>query len=277
MSDFNDSTTGDSDEFYSFFVFLFAAVCICYCCRVEEPADDPANDRIIGYFPNPAAATENLEQRRKRIEDQLILKQVVAPEEPEDEEDGKISASSHAASSRRSERPMMSRIVKSERTFASYAMAMKHMTRSSSSRKAIKFASLDNRTQSLPIGGLEEDGDEEKGEEDDEEKQEKKEDTADNHGHDHNHSHDSTAPAPIKHRRKSDIVARTLARTLSKTQDYESPTTCDICLLDYEVGEEVAWSNNEGCIHAFHKECITDWLLRNPKCPLCRRDYVEDT
>jgi hypothetical protein len=97
----------------------------------------------------------------------------------------------------------------------------------------------------------------------------------DDHDHDHNHSHDTTASVgTIKHRRKCDIVARTLARTLSSSQDYAAPTECDICLLDYEVGEEVAWSNNEGCIHAFHKECITDWLLRNPRCPLCRRDYV---
>lgn len=57
-------------------------------------------------------------------------------------------------------------------------------------------------------------------------------------------------------------------------QDYAHPTTCDICLLEYEAGDEVAWSPNEECVHAFHRECIVDWLIRNPKCPLCRGDYL---
>jgi len=95
------------------------------------------------------------------------------------------------------------------------------------------------------------------------------------------HKNNKTKPANTtttttiyKHRRKADIFARTLSRTVRGTQDYDMPTTCDICLMDYEVGEDVAWSRNDQCIHAFHKECITDWLLRNPKCPLCRNEYI---
>eukprot|EP00542_Grammatophora_oceanica_P020121 CAMPEP_0194030434 /NCGR_PEP_ID=MMETSP0009_2-20130614/3922_1 /TAXON_ID=210454 /ORGANISM="Grammatophora oceanica, Strain CCMP 410" /LENGTH=359 /DNA_ID=CAMNT_0038670381 /DNA_START=245 /DNA_END=1324 /DNA_ORIENTATION=- len=75
-------------------------------------------------------------------------------------------------------------------------------------------------------------------------------------------------------RRKSNIIARSLASLLrSGESDHDHPTTCDICLMDYEVGEQVAWSPNDACPHAFHTECITDWLLRNPTCPLCRNEY----
>ena len=54
----------------------------------------------------------------------------------------------------------------------------------------------------------------------------------------------------------------------------ERGTMCDICLLDYNVGDVVAWSRNPKCTHAYHIECIVDWLLRRPSCPSCRQDYV---
>lgn len=53
---------------------------------------------------------------------------------------------------------------------------------------------------------------------------------------------------------------------------------CGICLLEYEVGDEVAFSPNDDCVHAYHKECIVGWLLRkNNDCPFCRLDYLYDT
>jgi hypothetical protein len=36
-------------------------------------------------------------------------------------------------------------------------------------------------------------------------------------------------------------------------------TMCDICLLHYEAGDEVAWSPNLECSHTYHKDCILDW------------------
>ncbi|VEU34066.1 unnamed protein product [Pseudo-nitzschia multistriata] len=50
---------------------------------------------------------------------------------------------------------------------------------------------------------------------------------------------------------------------------------CDICLLEFEAGDEVAWSPNLKCSHTFHKECILDWLVRKQTCPTCRQDYLK--
>lgn len=52
-------------------------------------------------------------------------------------------------------------------------------------------------------------------------------------------------------------------------------TMCDICLLEFEVDDEVAWSPNLNCSHTFHKDCILDWLMRKQSCPSCRQDYLK--
>ena len=52
--------------------------------------------------------------------------------------------------------------------------------------------------------------------------------------------------------------------------------SCDICLCNYEVGEEICSSRNPECRHIFHKDCIIDWLLTRSNCPLCRRSYLCD-
>lgn len=82
-----------------------------------------------------------------------------------------------------------------------------------------------------------------------------------------------------KHRRKCNIVARSInssIRSLSNASGQDNPTTCHICLLNYEVGEDVCWSPNEDCVHAYHKECIVPWLMNNPTCPECRRSYIPE-
>jgi Ring finger domain len=49
---------------------------------------------------------------------------------------------------------------------------------------------------------------------------------------------------------------------------------CNICLLEYEVGDIVVWSRRpHGCHHAWHEDCLIDWLQRKPTCPSCRQEF----
>lgn len=55
---------------------------------------------------------------------------------------------------------------------------------------------------------------------------------------------------------------------------------CNICLLEYEVGDIVVWSRRpHGCHHVFHDDCLLDWLQRKPTCPNCRQEFfaIEDS
>ncbi|KAL3796993.1 hypothetical protein ACHAW5_002763 [Stephanodiscus triporus] len=79
----------------------------------------------------------------------------------------------------------------------------------------------------------------------------------------------------------------------SKSMELKPPTTaayaapqdshkihnhCAICLCKYERGDFIVTSCNDGCPHAFHQECIVEWLARmqdGTPCPLCRRTFVE--
>jgi len=82
----------------------------------------------------------------------------------------------------------------------------------------------------------------------------------------------------------SDVDATKNHRISSPNADYfgteddegDPGTSCDICILDFEVGDEVAWSPNLDCSHAFHKDCILNWIVRKPTCPNCRQDYIDD-
>lgn len=53
-------------------------------------------------------------------------------------------------------------------------------------------------------------------------------------------------------------------------------TPCGICLCEYEDGDEICISPNHECQHAFHKECMVEWLMSHDDCPCCRKDYLEE-
>ena len=54
----------------------------------------------------------------------------------------------------------------------------------------------------------------------------------------------------------------------------QSSLCCPICFNEYQVGDDIAWSCNETCYHAFHYDCIVKWLLNHDECPMCRSDYL---
>jgi hypothetical protein len=55
------------------------------------------------------------------------------------------------------------------------------------------------------------------------------------------------------------------------------PKTCPVCCEDYMKGDDIAWSKNEECCHAFHIDCIMEWLMDHDDCPMCRSNYLEYT
>ena len=50
---------------------------------------------------------------------------------------------------------------------------------------------------------------------------------------------------------------------------------CTICLCPYEDGDQITWSTEESCQHAFHTDCIIPWLAKKeePRCPICRQEF----
>jgi len=52
---------------------------------------------------------------------------------------------------------------------------------------------------------------------------------------------------------------------------------CAICLCEYEVDENIVWSNNKSCKHAFHECCILDYLQNQKEspCPCCRLPFSD--
>eukprot|EP00903_Cladosiphon_okamuranus_P008118 g7819.t1 len=53
-----------------------------------------------------------------------------------------------------------------------------------------------------------------------------------------------------------------------------TPTECMVCLESYTAGDRVC---RIPCGHAFHAECIENWLEQNPSCPECRLKLQSST
>jgi hypothetical protein len=75
------------------------------------------------------------------------------------------------------------------------------------------------------------------------------------------------------------FVALKLSRPHPNGGNREVPPLCAICLCSYEVGDNVTFSPNASCRHAFHKECISVWIARKkqPLCPCCRQEFCSLT
>ena len=83
---------------------------------------------------------------------------------------------------------------------------------------------------------------------------------------------------------KNDILIETLRSIRSSLyipnideSSLYSPKSCPICCDDYAKGDYIAWSKNEQCCHAFHTDCIMQWLMNHDDCPMCRNNYLDGT
>ena len=47
---------------------------------------------------------------------------------------------------------------------------------------------------------------------------------------------------------------------------------CEICLVDYEEGDELI---RLPCLHLFHTNCVTPWLQKHRSCPVCQIDTFQ--
>ena len=56
------------------------------------------------------------------------------------------------------------------------------------------------------------------------------------------------------------------------------PMVCAICLDNFKVGDELAFSSNRECSHVFHLECITEYIGKTKgaekPCPCCRQWFL---
>jgi hypothetical protein len=56
------------------------------------------------------------------------------------------------------------------------------------------------------------------------------------------------------------------------------PNGCAICLTCYERDDTVVWSSNPACSHAFHRDCLVGWFVRQQpetSCPCCRQEFTD--
>ncbi|XP_030504864.1 uncharacterized protein LOC115719815 [Cannabis sativa] len=58
---------------------------------------------------------------------------------------------------------------------------------------------------------------------------------------------------------------------LEKVQVKDNPIFCSICLEDVSVGSE---ATKLPCTHAYHKQCVVEWLQVSKFCPNCRVEIV---
>ncbi|KAI4988470.1 RING-H2 finger protein ATL67-like [Hordeum vulgare subsp. vulgare] len=65
-----------------------------------------------------------------------------------------------------------------------------------------------------------------------------------------------------------DVLQPAAAPSTGDSDPALDDTTCVVCLAEYADGDELR--RLPGCRHAFHRQCVDEWLRQRPSCPLCR-------
>jgi len=50
----------------------------------------------------------------------------------------------------------------------------------------------------------------------------------------------------------------------------ERPSTCCVCLTEYDANDKIVMSSKSVCYHIFHEKCLLHWLNKHDDCPMCR-------
>ena len=69
---------------------------------------------------------------------------------------------------------------------------------------------------------------------------------------------------------------RSISNFIIPPEEEQDPPTkivyskiCSVCLEDFENTDEICHSKSV-CGHIYHVEYLTDWMMRNADCPICR-------
>jgi hypothetical protein len=94
-------------------------------------------------------------------------------------------------------------------------------------------------------------------------------------------SSSESLPSSIFHTNSSTQIDNSAADRKNAIEEEELksvPNNCAICLSEYVSGDTIVTSCDPMCPHAFHQECIVEWLVKmqvGAPCPCCRRTFVE--
>ncbi len=77
----------------------------------------------------------------------------------------------------------------------------------------------------------------------------------------------------------SNMFGSLILRNVNGEEAGRVPNQCAICLGNYCVDDPVVWSSNPECSHAFHEDCLVDWLVHSKQdgtpCPCCRQSFTD--
>eukprot|EP00980_Cylindrotheca_fusiformis_P030946 scaffold25665_cov113-Cylindrotheca_fusiformis.AAC.6 len=82
----------------------------------------------------------------------------------------------------------------------------------------------------------------------------------------------NTEPQTIAQRKKTDLYLYCMESQEMHCSSLE--LECLVCCEEFEEKDEICWSKNPQCNHAFHIQCIEPWFMQHDECPVCRNNYL---
>ncbi|KAG6578641.1 putative RING-H2 finger protein ATL49, partial [Cucurbita argyrosperma subsp. argyrosperma] len=73
--------------------------------------------------------------------------------------------------------------------------------------------------------------------------------------------------------RRDDLEKLPCFQYMAMEEPMGSPVDCAVCLGKFQMGEKCRLLPI--CKHSFHAQCVDEWLLLTPACPICRTSTLE--